>query len=82
MSLEELCVYALGTPEEQAALAGEGDDGSQPALEGSTEEESVNTEVTPQPEAQDSFGEELDSAEDIKSDKDTADDETDESKPK
>lgn len=82
VSLEELCVYALGTPEEQAALAGEGDDGSQPALEGSTEEESVNTEVTPQSEAQDSFGEELDSAEDIKSDKDTADDETDESKPK
>ena len=83
VSLGELCVYALGTPEEQAALASEGDDGSQPALEeGSTEEESVNTEVTPQPEAQYSFGEELDSAEDIKSDKDTADDETDENKPK
>ncbi len=47
VSLEELCVYALGTPEEQAALEGEKTesvDAVEPNSEVVTEEESVSKE--------------------------------------
>ena len=47
VSLEELCVYALGTPEEQAALEGEKTEevaAVEPNSEVVTEEESVSKE--------------------------------------
>jgi Domain of unknown function (DUF2610) len=47
VSLEELCVYALGTPEEQAALEGEKTESVaavEPNSEVVTEEESVSKE--------------------------------------